>query len=890
MKAEPEIQRQVDIYAALNQCNQAIMRCASEDELFSKVCQVAVQSGGLSMAWVGITDAATQMVRPVASFGAGTEYLDDIRISVDASEVSGRGMTGTAIREGVPVWIQDFQKDPRLSPWHERAARFGWAAAAALPLTRNGTTLGALMLYTDLPHAFDEVTRNLLAGMVSNLNLVLDRFVLDAQRKQAEAALRENETRTRLILDMAMDAVISTDQEGRVIDWNPEAERMFGYPADQVRGRDLAGLIIPPAHRHAHLQGMKQFVETGDASIMGKRTETTGMRADGSVFPIELALSFVLRNGKYFFNAFIRDITEWKATEADLRITAATFNAQEAILITDSKGEILRINTAFEESSGFSAAEVIGQNPRIFQSGHHDQKFYQEMWGVLRATGKWSGEIWDKRKNGDIYPKMMTITAVYDRNQQVTHYVAVSRDISRRKQSEAAIHQLAFYDPLTGLPNRRLLMDRLQQSIAVSMRENRYGAIMLLDLDHFKILNDTKGHEIGDLLLKEVAARLSSLVYEGDTVARLGGDEFVVILEALDSDSDKAAALAEQNAEKVREALLQPYLLKGRTHHTTPSIGITLFRGHQDSLEDLLKHADIAMYQAKSAGRNAIRFYDPETQSEIEARADLETGMRLSLEHRQFQLHYQLQVDSAGRPLGAEALLRWMHPQRGLVPPAQFIPLAEETGLIVPIGLWVLHTACMQLRSWQEDPLTRNLTLAVNVSAKQFHQPDFVSRVRRALHECGANPALLKLELTESMVLENIEDTIAKMHELKRLGVSFSMDDFGTGYSSLQYLKQLPLDQIKIDRSFVRDIASDPNDAAIVKTIIAMAEAMGLNVIAEGVESEAQHKFLSIHGCRAYQGYLFGKPLSIEAFEDTLLGQHRSAGAQQGTAISGVGV
>jgi diguanylate cyclase (GGDEF)-like protein/PAS domain S-box-containing protein len=872
LKAEPEIQRRGDIYAALNQCNQAIMRCTSEDELFGKICQATVQSGGMSMAWVGITDAATLMVRPVASYGSGVEYLDDIRISADADEPVGRGMVGAAIRESAPVWIQDFQKDPRLSPWHERAARFGWAAAAALPLYRNGAAIGALALYTDLPHAFDEVTRNLLDGMVSNLNLVLDRFTFDTQRKQAEAALRENEMRTRLILDMAMDAVIGTDQTGRVIDWNPEAERMFGYAADQVRGRDLAELIVPPAHRQAHLQGLKRFVETGTGNIMGRRIEITGMRADGSEFPIEMALSFIRRDGKYFFNAFIRDITEWKATEADLRVTAATFNAQEAILITDDKGNILRVNRAFEESTGYEAAEVIGKNPRIFQSGQHDKKFYQEMWATLGVTGKWSGEIWDMRKNGEIYPKMMTITAVYDKHQRVSHYVAVSRDISRRKQSEAAIHQLAFYDPLTGLPNRRLLMDRLQQSIAVSVRDHRYGAIMLLDLDHFKILNDTKGHEIGDLLLKEVATRLSSLVQEGDTVARLGGDEFVVILEALDVEADKAAAQAEHAAEKIRELLVQPYLLNGRTHHTTPSIGITLFKGHLDSLDDLLRHADIAMYQAKSAGRNAIRFYDPETQSEIEARAELETELRLSLEHGQFQLHYQIQVDSSLRPIGAEVLLRWLHPQRGLVSPAQFIPLAEETGLIVPIGLWVLHASCMQLRSWQEDPLTRNLTLAVNVSAKQFRQHDFVHRVRRALHECGAKPSLLKLELTESMVLENVEDTIAKMRELKQLGVSFSMDDFGTGYSSLQYLKRLPLDQIKIDRSFVRDIANDPNDAAIVKTIIAMAEAMGLDVIAEGVESEAQQEFLGRHGCHAYQGYLFGKPLPIGEFEGTLHG------------------
>ena len=453
----------------------------------------------------------------------------------------------------------------------------------------------------------------------------------------------------------------------------------------------------------------------------------------------------------------------------------------------------------------------------------------------------------------------------------MTHYVAVSSDISQRKLDEQKIHQLAFYDPLTSLPNRRLLMDRMKQAFAVSMRSGQYGALMFLDLDHFKILNDTKGHDIGDLLLMEVAKRLGSSVRGTDTVARLGGDEFVVVLGSLGAIAEEAATKSKLVAEKVRAALSRPYLLGDNTHHTTPSIGIVLFRGHQDSLDNLFKHADTAMYQAKLAGRNAIRFYDPEMQAALAARSELEAELHQALEKQQFRLYYQIQVDSLRRPLGAEALLRWEHPERGLVAPMQFIPLTEETGLIVPIGQWVLQTACAQLKAWQDNALTRDLTLAVNVSARQFHQPDFVDQVQRALQESGAKPAHLKLELTESTVLGNIQDTIAKMREIKMLGVSFSMDDFGTGYSSLQYLKRLPLDQIKIDRSFVNDISSDPNDAAIVQTIIAMTHALGLNVIAEGVETEAQRDFLDKHGCHAFQGYLFGKPVPIEQFEAALL-------------------
>jgi diguanylate cyclase (GGDEF)-like protein len=464
----------------------------------------------------------------------------------------------------------------------------------------------------------------------------------------------------------------------------------------------------------------------------------------------------------------------------------------------------------------------------------------------------------------------MTITAVYDDNGQVSNYVAVFTDISQRKQSEEKIHQLAFYDPLTQLPNRRLLLDRLRQAMAVSVRNGLYGALIFLDLDHFKTVNDTQGHAVGDLLLIEVATRLNASLREGDTVARLGGDEFVVVLEELSSQLDEAAKQAELVAEKIRSELSQPYALKKYECHTTPSIGISLFRDHLDNVEELIKHADVAMYQAKMAGRNSIRFFDPEMQTALEVRAALETDLRHALKKQEFHLYYQIQVDNLLRPLGAEVLLRWDHPERGFVFPDQFIPLAEETGLILPIGLWVLQTACTQLDAWQHDARTRDLTVAVNVSARQFHQADFVDQIKGVLLESGAKPSLLKLELTESIVLKDIEDTICKMHEIIQLGVRFSMDDFGTGYSSLAYLKRLPLDQIKIDKSFVLDITNDPNDAAIVRTTIAMSHALGLDVIAEGVETEAQREFLDNHGCRAFQGYLFSKPVSLEQFEALL--------------------
>lgn len=619
-KAEARLQRLISLYATLSQCNQAIVNCSSETELFQQVCHDAVQLGGLKMAWIGLVDQASQQVKPVAYYGMGTEYLDDIRISVNADDPTGQGTTGTAIRENRPVWVQDFQNDPRLSPWHQRGVNYQWGSVAALPLHRHGAAVGAIMLYAGIVDAFDEAERHLLMSLATDISHALTRFAL----------------------------------------------------------------------------------------------------------------------------------------------------------------------------------------------------------------------------------------------------------LDERGKSEEEIHQLAFYDPLTQLPNRRLLLDRLRQAMVTSSRNGTHCALLFLDLDHFKIINDTQGHDMGDLLLIEVAGRLQACVRQGDSVARLGGDEFIVVLEGLSSEAGEAAMQTESVAEKIRHELGQSYQLKNYECLTTPSMGICLLQGDQESVENLLKYADVAMYQAKAAGRNAIRFFDPAMQAILDKRASMEKDLRRAMEQQQFRLFYQIQVDNLRRPQGAEVLLRWEHPERGLVSPLDFIPLAEETGLILPIGLWVLITACVQLRMWQDYPLTRDLTLAVNVSAKQFRQPNFVAQVQRALWETGAKASRLKLELTESVVLENVEDTINKMRELKLLGVSFSMDDFGTGYSSLQYLKQLPLDQIKIDQSFVRDIASDPNDAAIVQTIVAMTEKLGFNVIAEGVETQAQLEFLEQCGCRAYQGYLFSKPVPLEDFETLL--------------------
>ena len=557
-----------------------------------------------------------------------------------------------------------------------------------------------------------------------------------------------------------------------------------------------------------------------------------------------------------------------------LRISEVAFETNDAIMITDADANIIRVNQAFLDTTGYSQEEVLGKNPRIMSSGMHDKAFYSEMWQQLLHNGYWSGEIFDKRKNGEIYPKWIKITAVKNKLQQISHYVAVFSDLSERRRSQEEIRNLAFYDSLTKLPNRHLFLDRFSAALASASRLNKFGAILLIDLDRFKTLNDTHGHDYGDFLLIEVAIRLKACVREIDTVARLGADEFVVMIEAVSDDQDDASLKAGQIAEKIRESLARPYYFNGHQLLSSSSIGVCLYNGTETSIEELVQHAEMAMYQAKSAGRNSIRYFDPVMQHKVTSHAAMENDLRHAIAQQQLHLYYQMQVDVNHRPLGAEALLRWFHPERGLVLPSLFVPIAEESTLILEIGHWVLDTACRQLSIWAESSQKRDLTLAVNVSAKQFAVPDFVDQVANVLKTHKVNPSRLKLELTESVLLEDMAATIQKMHALKALGVTLAMDDFGIGYSSLSYLKQLPLDQLKIDQGFVQGITKDGSDAMLVQTIIDLATNFRLNVIAEGVETQAQLTFLKHHECKAFQGFLFSMALPLNEFERLL---HRIA-------------
>jgi diguanylate cyclase (GGDEF)-like protein/PAS domain S-box-containing protein len=658
---------------------------------------------------------------------------------------------------------------------------------------------------------------------------------------------------------------IMTVRNRKIIWANTAFETMLGYGIAELTG-------APTRQLYANEDGYQAVgaIYSNIENIGIAHTRQEFVRKDGRHIWVDMSATQLHQETKESLWVLI-DVTERKQIENDLRIAATAFESQEGMLVTDVNNVILRVNQAFTTITGYTAEEVIGKTPSILNSGRQDALFYALMWESINNTGAWSGEIWNKRKNGDVYPEHLTITAVKDVNGIITNYVATLTDITERKQAEDEIEHLAFYDSLTHLPNRRLLLDRLNQALADSARSSQGGALLFLDLDHFKTLNDTLGHDFGDLLLQKVAERLIACVREGDTVARLGGDEFVVLLKDLSEHTFDAAAQTEIIAEKILLSLNQPYQLDMHEYHNSPSIGVTLYSGHDLVVDELLKQADIAMYQAKAKGRNTLRFFDPLMQDAINIRVDLERELRKALDKQQFHLYYQIQVGDAGRAMGAEALIRWIHPERGLVSPFHFIPLAEETGLILPIGQWVLDTACAQLKAWQQNAITRDLTLSINISAKQFHQVDFVDQVQTAVQRHTINPMHLKLELTESLLLDHIEDAVITMNVLKEMGIRFSLDDFGTGYSSLQYLKRLPLYQLKIDQSFIRDIAVDSSDQAIVRTIIAMAHTLNLTVIAEGVETEEQKGILLNNGCTHYQGYLFGKPVPIEQLETALL-------------------
>jgi len=669
------------------------------------------------------------------------------------------------------------------------------------------------------------------------------------------------------LIEAIPDIIFLKNSENRYVTVNEAARDFF-----EIQGIDWSGKSDTEiSNEHPKIRATLEkcmWQDHDDASEMHV-IEECNLNISGKLRTLEIRKVPIFgENGERKRLVVIaHDITEERATQRNLRIAEAAIELLDAVVITDANNRIVRVNHSFTTLTGYFPEEVIGKTSAILKSGRHDKAFYKTMWETLANKKKWSGEIWDRRKNGEIYPKWLSISAVAGPDGAIHNYVGAFTDLSEHKEAKEEIHRLAFYDPLTDLPNRRLFRDRLELSLTKSTRNLYYGAVLMVDLDNFKRINDTKGHATGDRLLIEVAQRLRTCVREGDTVARLGGDEFVIMLEFLSQDAKLASIQAEVVGRKILSSIDQDFLISGQSIHTSLSVGISLFTMPTTSSEELLKRADAAMYQAKSAGRNTMCFFDPKLHASLEHRLAIESELRKALPENQFKLYFQAQVTHQDQVLSAEVLLRWEHPQRGFVSPEEFIPIAEETGLILPIGYWVLITACQQLKAWEANHLTNHLSLSINVSAREFGQPDFVEQVCKVLDETCAKASLLKIEITESLLIKDINDTIKKMESLKLLGIRFSVDDFGTGYSSLSYLKKLPISQLKIDRSFVQEIDTNENDAIIAQTIIGMANNLGISVIAEGVETEEQRSCLESYRCATYQGFLFSKPVPLEEFE-----------------------
>jgi len=681
-------------------------------------------------------------------------------------------------------------------------------------------------------------------------------FDVITERKQAEASLLESEHRLTRVIDGSDQGFWDWNLRTNTFTVSPRFETMLGYQPGEtaIKVENWASYVHPDDLEKAwasikrHLAGESPVHEM-ELRCREKSGKWRWILTCGRIVERDADGKPAMMSGTH------TDISERKKAERELRQAAAVFeNTQEGVMITDSRARIQSVNRAFTHITGYSLEEIRGRTPALLRSGRHDDAYFDEIRASLANSGYWQGELWNRRKNGETYPQLTTINIVREDAGTALHYVTVFTDVSAIKASQEHLEFVAQHDPLTGLPNRVMLFSRLEHAMSVARRERKGIALLLIDLDRFKDINDSYGHLAGDQLLQQVAETLQGRLRGADTLARLGGDEFAILIEEISRPDD-----AGRVAEDILAVLEEPWrLINGKDVHVSASIGIALHPGPSSTPEELLQQADAAMYRAKKEGRSRFQYFSEDLTHNARERLDLESRLHRAIEDDELEVYFQPQIDiRRGKVIGAEALVRWPSPDGCLITPDRFIPLAEETGLILPLGQWVLDTVCVTLAEWADRPEMADLTIAVNVSARQFHHPDFVDHVFSTLARTLANPERLKLELTESMLVENVQEVIERMRALKDRGISFSLDDFGTGYSSLSYLKLLPLEQLKIDQSFVRDILVDPNDAAIAKTIIALAESLGL-----------QSDFLARAGCHAYQGYFFSRPLPVQEFEN----------------------
>lgn len=982
-QTEISLERISKMYAALSQCNQAMMRSVSEAELFPIICRNAVDFGGMRMAWISMLAEDGQTVLPIAAFGDGTEYLNEINVSIDAHSATGRGPTGISMREDRPYWCQDFKHDEATAAWRETGERFNWLSSASLPLHRNGVVVGALTVYSQQVGIFDGPLQNLLTEMARDIDYALDVFVGKNMREQAEADLESSRQLLQTIIDTAPMRVFWKDKELRYMGCNPlfardagkenpremigksdfdmvwreqaelyrnddrlvmesgEARLFFDEPQTTPDGQQLwlrtskvplrnmqhevIGLlgvyeditehklaeqlllnesmvrkqmmeVLPGVfymfdedghllmwnnnfERYMQRNGgelrrmsMLELVvakdrgriamaiantfESGEASV-----EAALQARDGTVLEYYLTGLRIELDGKPVLIGIGVDISERKRTEASLTmLSLAVEQSANSIVITDLQANIEYANAAFTKVTGYAFEEVKGSNPRILKSGKTPQATFQTMWATLCAGRTWRGELINLRKNGSEFTESAMISPVRGPDGNISNYLAVKEDITERKLAESQIQRLAYFDQLTGLPNRRLLMDRFAFAHALAQRSAERLAVIYLDLDHFKNINDTLGHTIGDAVLKEVAQRLSGMLRDGDVVSRQGGDEFILLLP--NTDADGAGCVAAN----LITAISQPCQIEHYELAITPSIGIAIYPEDGADFETLAKNADAAMYKVKQDNRNGYCFFTAQMQAHSARTLLLSNALRHALVRNELYLQYQPQISIRdGRLVGAEALLRWQHPEMGLISPAEFIPIAEDSGLIIAIGDWVLRTATRQLKEWLDAGIPP-MVMAVNLSAAQFRHTGLTEMVTEMLDEIGLPHEYLELELTEAVAMDDPQVAVAVMDKLNERGIRMSIDDFGTGYSSLSYLKRFKVYKLKIDQSFVQDITDDAEDKAIVTAIINLANSLGMQTIAEGVETAGQLAYLRSQGCDEVQGYHFSKPLLPEQF------------------------
>ena len=673
-------------------------------------------------------------------------------------------------------------------------------------------------------------------------------------------ALAESEEKFRLISTHAQDAIVIVGNDERITYWNPAAGKLFGHPAEEALGMNLHDLLPPQPFRAAAHAGFGRFRDNGDGPLIGKTIETLALSRDGATFPVELSISAFKLQEHWHALALVRDISERKEAEENLRITASVFdNSQEAILITNADNEIVDVNPAFQHITGYRREEVLGKNPRMLSSGRHDRSYYAAMWQSLKQHNGWRGEIWNRRKSGEVYAELLSISVIRDQQGTVLRHVGVFSDISHLKAHEAELSRIAHYDALTGIPNRVLLADRMRQAIAQSIREQNMVAVCYLDLDGFKQINDTMGHDAGDLLLVEVARRIGATLRGGDTVARLGGDEFVVVLLGLEKGEECVATL-----ERLLATIASPLQIKDATLSLSTSIGVSLYPLDDEDPDTLLRHADQAMYVAKQSGKNRFHIYDPTLDMRARSQHEFIQAVRQGLEQGQFELHYQPKIDLlSGRLAGAEGLIRWRHPERGLLYPAEFLRPVEGSELDIEIGDWVIGTALAQLERWRG--IGFDTEVSINISAHHLESRDFAERLRQQLQRHpDLPPGRLQIEVLETVGLNDVAIVREVIEASRQFGVRFALDDFGTGYASLAYLSSLPVDVLKIDQSFVRDMLEDKGDMAIVQGIIGLAQAFGRQLVAEGIESAAHYRALLDLGCRYGQGYHIARPMPAE--------------------------